>query len=180
MNGTGSSPAARVDDRAAGDATSAAARGELGLAALLVVVGCAVLGHAATLHVPATTVVGPRFFPTLVGVVLVVAGTMLAVAVLRGRTAEPEEGDDVDPNAPTDWRALGWLAAALTLHTLFLLLLGYVLAVAVLFTGAARAFGSRRPLRDALAGIAFGLVVYLVFTKGLALTLPRGWMERWF
>jgi putative tricarboxylic transport membrane protein len=178
----GGVPAAAPVGRAARPAwATARGRAELGLALLLVVVAGVVLAQTAALHVPASTgVAGPRFFPALVGVLLLVAGVLLGVEVLRGRTAEPEAGEDLDPHARTDWPALGLLTAALAVHVLLLLLIGYVLAVAALFAVAARALGSRRVVRDAAVGFLLGLVIYLVFTKGLALTLPRGPLEGLF
>jgi putative tricarboxylic transport membrane protein len=52
---------------------------------------------------------------------------------------------------------------------------GFVLASTVLFVCAARAFGSRRLARDAVLGLALATVVFVGFTRGLSLALPRGW-----
>jgi putative tricarboxylic transport membrane protein len=153
-------------------------RAELGLAAFVAAVGVFLLVQTARLRVPATSnVVGPTFFPNLVGVALIVAGVLLAVEVLRGRAAEPEAGEDVDPTRPTDWRTLGLLLAALVAHLLLMLLVGYVLAAAALFWGAAFALGSRRWLRDAAVGVLLGVVLYVAFTRGLGLRLPEGAIE---
>jgi putative tricarboxylic transport membrane protein len=153
-------------------------RAELGLAAFVAAVGVFLLVQTASLRVPATSnVVGPKLFPNLVGVALLVAGALLAVEVLRGRVAEPEAGEDVDPSRPTDWRTLGLLLAALLVHLLLMLLVGYVLAAAALFSGAAFALGSRRWLRDAAVGVLLGVVLYVAFTRGLGLHLPEGAIE---
>jgi putative tricarboxylic transport membrane protein len=156
----------------------AGSRAELGLAAFVVAVGAFLLVQTAGLRVPATSnVVGPKFFPTLVGIALIVVGVLLAVEVLRGRVAEPEAGEDVDPARPTDWRTLLLLLAALVVHLLLMLLIGYVLAAAALFWGAAFALGSRRRLRDAAIGVLLGVVLYVAFTRGLGLRLPEGAIE---
>lgn len=156
----------------------AGSRAELGLAAFVAAVGAFVLVQTAGLQVPATSnVVGPKFFPTLVGIALIVVGVLLAVEVLRGRVAEPDPGEDVDPTQPTDWRTLLLLLAALAAHLLLMLLIGYVLAAAALFWGAAFALGSRRRLRDAAVGVLLGVVLYVAFTRGLGLRLPEGAIE---
>jgi putative tricarboxylic transport membrane protein len=156
----------------------AGSRAELGLAAFVAAVGAFVLVQTAGLPVPATSnVVGPKFFPTLVGIALIVVGVLLAVEVLRGRVAEPDAGEDVDPTQPTDWRTLLLLLAALVAHLLLMLLIGYVLAAAALFWGAAFALGSRRRLRDAAVGVLLGVVLYVAFTRGLGLRLPEGAIE---
>lgn len=156
----------------------AGSRAELGLAAFVAAVGAFLLVQTAGLQVPATSnVVGPRFFPTLVGIALIVVGALLAVEVLRGRVAEPDAAEDVDPTRPTDRRALLLLLAALVVHLLLMLLIGYVLAAAALFWGAAFALGSRRWLRDAAVGVLLGVVLYVAFTRGLGLRLPEGAIE---
>ena len=156
----------------------AGSRAELGLAAFVAAVGAFVLVQTAGLQVPATSnVVGPKFFPTLVGIALIVVGVLLAVEVLRGRVAEPDPGEDVDPTQPTDWRTLLLLLAALVAHLLLMLLIGYVLAAGALFWGAAFALGSRRRLRDAAVGVLLGVVLYVAFTRGLGLRLPEGAIE---
>jgi putative tricarboxylic transport membrane protein len=156
----------------------AGSRAELGLAAFVAAVGAFLLVQTAGLRVPATSnVVGPKFFPTLVGIALIVVGVLLAVEVLRGRVAEPEAGEDVDPTRPTDWPTLLLLLAALVVHLLLMLLIGYVLAAAALFWGAAFALGSRRRLRDAAVGVLLGVVLYVAFTRGLGLRLPEGAIE---
>jgi putative tricarboxylic transport membrane protein len=156
----------------------AGSRAELGLAAFVTAVGAFVLVQTAGLSVPATSnVVGPKFFPTLVGIALIVVGVLLAVEVLRGGVAEPDPAEDVDPTQPTDWRTLLLLLAALAAHLLMMLLIGYVLAAAALFWGAAFALGSRRRLRDAAVGVLLGVVLYVAFTRGLGLRLPEGAIE---
>ncbi len=151
---------------------------EVALCLVLLGVGTVVLIETARLHVPAVAnVVGPRYFPTLVGISLILAGVLLGREVLAGRRAEPEAGEDVDVRAPTDWRALGMLALALATHILFLKLVGYVLAVTVLFALAARGLGSTRFVRDLGIGTVLGLIVYLAFDYGLGITLPTGPLE---
>jgi putative tricarboxylic transport membrane protein len=156
----------------------AGSRAELGLAVFVAAVGAFLLVQTAGLRVPATSnVVGPKFFPTLVGIALIAVGALLGTEVLRGRVAEPEAGEDVDPTRPTDWRTLLLLLAALVVHLLLMVLIGYVLAAAALFWGAAFALGSRRWLRDAATGVLLGVVLYVAFTRGLGLRLPEGAIE---
>ena len=55
---------------------------------------------------------------------------------------------------------------------------GFIVAVAILFTATAAAFGRRAVIVDALIGLALGLVVFLLFDKVLTLSLPAGPIER--
>ncbi len=120
--------------------------------------------------------VGPRFFPFLVAFGLLLCGALLLMQALRGQTAEPEEAEDADADAPIDYRAVGTIAAALVLYVLVLKIAGFILASAVLFWGVALAFGSRAWLRDPLVGLALALVVFEAFTRLLGLRLPAGWL----
>ncbi len=70
--------------------------------------------------------------------------------------------------------ALGLLVSALALDVALIESAGFVMASAMLFSVAARAFGSRRPLRDVIAGLALGVIVHIAFTRGLGVTLPAG------
>jgi putative tricarboxylic transport membrane protein len=156
------------------------------MAVLVVAVGAFLLVQTASLNVPANAnTIGPKFFPTVVGLLLVVVGAVFAWQSARGVRAEPEADEDVDTDAPADWRALGLIAAALAVHVVLLLLVGYVIAAAVLFWGAAFALGSRAPgrpgvvlgLRNAAIAVVLAVVLYVAFTRGLGLDLPRGPIE---
>ena len=115
--------------------------------------------------------IGPRFFPSLVAAGLVLLGAWLAAAGLRSATtANTSTGTEF----PTNWRALGFLAAALLLSLALFERGGFVVSSSALFWVAARGFGSRKPLRDAVIAVALGVAVFLAFTHGLGLTLPAG------
>lgn len=114
---------------------------------------------------PAYAYIGPRFFPWLVAAGLAACGLGLAWEALRAPRPARE---------PLDWAALGTVAGCLVAQALLLRPAGFVLASALLFTGTARAFGSRRPARDALLGLLLAGAAYLAFTRLLGLALPAG------
>ena len=121
-------------------------------------------GYAAT---------GPRFVPLLVGIALLV----LSILFLARTTVRP----DIDlaeraarEAAATDWFGPVAVVAALLAYALLMEPLGYVLATAIFFPAVARVLGSRSPVRDVLAGIAIGLVLFVAFTEFLGVDLPAG------
>jgi putative tricarboxylic transport membrane protein len=131
--------------------------------------------------------IGPRFFPSVVAGGLALLGVWLAVTALRRdnakiaerKTAEEQtHGTNSVPWLPdrdqTNWRALGFLAAGLLLCLALFERGGFVMASSVLFWVAACGFGSERPLRDAVIAVALAVAVFLAFTRGLGLMLPRG------
>ena len=151
----------------------------LAVALGVVALGAVMLWQTRDIRVtPAYSKVGPRVIPYLVGAGLVLGGIWLAIVVLRERElAAAADSEDADPTLPTDWGTIGILAAALVVYLLLIERAGFVIASALLFWGAAFGMGSRRFLRDPVIAVALAAVVYVVFTRGLDLRLPAGWLE---
>ncbi len=128
--------------------------------------------------------IGPRFFPYLVAMGLVLLGSWLAVAAIRGNRAKAVAGQNAEPdlqmNWQINWQALGYLGLALLLNLVLLEHAGFVISASVLFWLAARAFHSRSPRRDAAVAVLLSVLVYFAFTRGLGLILPLGIFNRLF
>ncbi len=139
----------------------------LGLVMLLGAV--VVLVDAASLR-PSDEVVGPAVAPTAVGVLLGVLGALLVLQAGRHlRTATAREA--------LPHRRLLRLAAMVALLVAFALLLpyiGYVVASALLFTGAALLLGAPHPARTAAYGWTLAGLVFLLFDRVIGLALPAG------
>ncbi|BDZ40642.1 tripartite tricarboxylate transporter TctB family protein [Microbacterium suwonense] len=148
--------------------------GELVFALLMLVLGVLALIGAFSIHVPVGIQVGPRVFPIAVSVLLI--GTALAVVIgaLRGDRAEPEDGEDIDPNAATDWITLAKIVAALVAHLLLIDVIGWAPAAAVLFGIVAWALGAKRWWLGFIIGLVVALAVQVVFGGLLGLSLPWG------
>jgi putative tricarboxylic transport membrane protein len=116
--------------------------------------------------------VGPRAFPTLIGAGLVVLGLAFVIAVRRGMEFSAAAG-------PAERGVLPWILAGLVGGILAIEPLGFPVAAAWLFVMGARGFGSRRWARNAVVGVALGLVVYLVFARALGVSLPGGLVDVW-
>jgi putative tricarboxylic transport membrane protein len=86
----------------------------------------------------------------------------------------PERGEDVDATMEADLRPLAWIGAGLVLSVVLLERAGFPVTGALLFTLTARAFGSRRLVRDALIGLLVATATYVVFARGLGVSLPGG------
>jgi putative tricarboxylic transport membrane protein len=153
-------------------------KAELGLAGLLLAIGVFLLVETQRIDVPVNAnAVGPRFFPTVVGVVLVVVSLWLAVDVLLGGRGEMEAAEDVDVSRSSDWRTLALLSGAFLGHTFLLEPLGFPVAAALLFFGVAASLGSRRWARDAAVAVVLALLVFVVFARGLGVGLPPGVLQ---
>lgn len=146
--------------------------GVLGLG-VLVLVETARIGEAVGQRGP----VGPEAFPTIIGVGLLVVAGFHAIDVLRGGHGEAEAGEDIELDAPADWKTVAMLAGAFVANIVLIEPLGWPLSGAVLFWIGARALGSRTPLRDVALALAMSFGSYFLFADALGLSLPTGVLE---
>ena len=151
-------------------------RSELGVSALLLVIGLLVLGDALAMDTVSGQrgPVGPKTVPYVVGGALLLVAVVLAVDVLRGGRGEAEGGEDVDLAEPGDWRTVALLAGIFLAFAALIDPLGFPLSGAGLFWGSAYALGSRNLRRDPLIAAGLSLFTYLVFNTLLGVPLPGG------
>ncbi len=153
-------------------------RSELGLALVLLALGAFVLVETVTIEVPANAnAVGPRFFPTVVGVLLCLVGLWLAVDVLRGGHGDMEAAEDIDLSRTSDWRTLLLLSVVFLGHAAVLEVLGFAVTGALLFFGVGAVLGSRRWARDAAVAVVLATAAYALFGRVLGVGLPAGLLE---
>jgi len=77
------------------------------------------------------------------------------------------------------WRPLVLIGAGAALHVLLAESLGFIIAAALLFWLAARAFDARHPKRDLAYALAVAVCSYVLFDYALELPLPAGVLGAW-
>ncbi|MFG1998593.1 tripartite tricarboxylate transporter TctB family protein [Spirillospora sp. NPDC048911] len=151
-------------------------RAELGLCAGLLVLGALVIVDA--LRIPDNLSqrgpVGPEAVPLLVGGALAVVAVLLAVDVLRGGKGQAEGGEDIDLDAPADWRTVLMVAAAFLANVVLIEPLGFPISMAIMFWGSVYALGSRNLARDPLVAAGLSLITWFLFDQLLGVPLPGG------
>ncbi|MGX1881875.1 tripartite tricarboxylate transporter TctB family protein [Streptomyces sp. NPDC055287] len=149
---------------------------EIGVGALLLLLGFLVLTDALTMDVDLTQrgPVGPRTVPVVVGIALLLVAVLLTVDVLRGGRGEAEGGEDIDLSEPGDWRTVLLLAGVFLGNAVLIGPLGFPVSGALLFWGSAYALGSRHYDRDPLIAAGLSLVTFFVFNNLLGVPLPGG------
>ncbi len=150
---------------------------QLGLAALLAVLGAYTVYDATTLEVGFGDPVGPRVFPYAVGAVLLLLSVLLSFVTLRGDVPEPDGGEDVDLTQKADWVTVGKLVGVLAFTIATVNSLGWALTGAVLFAGSAWCLGSRTPVRDVLVGLVLSVASWYAFYVGLGIPLTPGVLD---
>ena len=159
------------------DTAPARPLGELIFAGMIVCIG--VVGFVAGAGIPippSAGVVGPRVFPFIVSGIMVAIGVGLVIQLLRGHTGAAEEGEDIDPNVKTDWLTVGKLVGFLAIHIALIVPLGWPVAAAVLFFGAAWSLGAKPWWRNAVIAIVLALILQFVFAGLLGVSLPPGFL----
>lgn len=159
-----------------------ASRPPVSLPDLLVALGITLVGGLllfGTFQIPfgISAVVGPRAFPLLVSLGVIVLGTLLTVSALRGDRAEPGVEEDTDPDAPISHVQPVIILAGFLLGAALLQPLGFVPGTAVMYFSVAYAFGEKRYGRMVLVALIVSLVTYVMFTRGLGLSLPAGLLK---
>jgi putative tricarboxylic transport membrane protein len=118
--------------------------------------------------------VGPSVFPMIITVFLLMLGTGLVVAAMKGGWAHDQDG------TITEWGSLGYVAAGLVLNAALIDNIGFILASTIMFTLIARGFGSAKWLRDLLIGFGLALGAYIGFDRLLGYKIGTGLIERLF
>ena len=147
--------------------------------AVLVAVGAFVIYDALTLEAGFAKVdpVGPKMFPVVIGVVLIALAIVLAIAIPRGSVGEADAGEDVDPDAPADWRTVGLLVGIFVATILLVQPLGWAITGALLFGGTATVLGSKHYVRNIVIGAVLSVGSFYAFYSGLGIPLPAGILD---
>jgi putative tricarboxylic transport membrane protein len=146
-------------------------RAAYAVAALLAVLACVIAWDAA--HISSTVAsysrIGAAAFPyTIAGLIMVCAiGT--AVAAWRG---------DFPDREPIEFGPVSWILGGLVAQIVLVGFAGFSIATGVLFGLAARGFGGKPLWLTIPIGIVLSFLLYVLFAKGLQLSLPRGPLER--
>ncbi|ORB29171.1 tripartite tricarboxylate transporter TctB family protein [Mycolicibacterium parafortuitum] len=121
--------------------------------------------------------VGPRLFPILIGVGLLVMAVVLAIAIPRGFRGEADAGEDIDPDMPSDWRTVGLLVGMFVMLIVLVVPLGWAIAGGLFFAGCATILGSRHYVRNLVIGAVLAVASFYGFYSGLGIPLPAGILD---
>lgn len=119
--------------------------------------------------VNAHSAVGPAAFPTIIAAGLALLAVATAVEAMRSGPVERPR-DEFGPMA--------WILAGLVGQIILLPFLGFSIATGWLFAATAKGFGKGPVWAHFLAGTLMCFVIYVIFAKGLQLSLPAGPIER--
>ena len=141
-------------------------RAGLVIAAALILAGVGIgLATWSSGSVAMNTPVGPKTVPYIVAAAFLLLGGFTVVAALRSDFPEREL---------QDWPPMLWIIGGLVVQLLTMKTIGFALATGLLFAATAKGFGKGPLWKTVPIGIVFSFVIWLIFAKGLQLTLPVG------
>jgi hypothetical protein len=143
----------------------------------LVLLALGVLALIATFDIPSArdgwAIQGPRFAPLIASIALIMLAICFLVRTVIGADVELARYAAAEEET-THWPTPAALLALLVGYALLLTALGYALATTVFVWLAAWLLGSERPGRDAIVGLALGVVAGYAFGHWLNVQLPTG------
>jgi putative tricarboxylic transport membrane protein len=116
---------------------------------------------------------GPRAFPVLLGVLLAIAGVLLAIESWRPRPLPPGEV----PRGASHPRAVAGVAIASVAFFALLEPLGYLVAITLYLFGTIWWLHGRRPFLCLTIAVLFAVGSYALFVKALGVSLAKGWLH---
>jgi hypothetical protein len=149
------------------------------VAIVLIATGALVIFQSFQIPVTRVGGWGPRAFPVLAAVGVVLAGLLVLIPALRGPavpTAQ-ESAPDADALPGAIWSVLGLIALG-SAYIWSLDKIGYLLATALVAPAAFALFGVRRPLTLAIVAIICPIAYQIIFFELLRVYPPRGnWID---
>jgi putative tricarboxylic transport membrane protein len=149
------------------------ARGDLAIAAAVVLLGLIAAWQTTLIPQSAYAAVGPRAFAWGTSAMLVVMGLFLAKDAVMGGWSH-----ETDDFGAVDWQGGLWMLAGLIVNVALIEYLGFILTSTVLFVCTAKAFGSTALMRDAISGFLLAFVSYVGFDRVLGYKIGSGLIER--
>jgi len=135
-------------------------------AAAIAVLAVVTIAGGVTTPDPGFGVVSPAVLPTIIGVLMLVTAIWLGVDAARGTPPPQTEALDRRPFAYTVAATAAFLFAFVPL--------GFVISAAAFLVAQSRILGSRHPVRDVIASVAFIAGLYVLFVRFLTIALPKG------
>ena len=109
--------------------------------------------------------IGPRAFPLMIGIGLIICSIWIGVGRARSDPAR---------ETPVNWPLFGSSAVSFLAYILLLGSIGYVLATVGFITLESRLLGSRSWSRNLIVGCVITALVYGIFGVLLEIPLPEG------
>lgn len=138
---------------------------DVGLGIVLILFSCVGLGAMSTITARTTTSdVGPRAYPTILLIILIICGLSLIFQGVRRKEKKPAPKFNLKRVLP--------MVGLLLFYAFALDFIGFIAATLIFLVGAMLLLGERRPIPIIGISLVFSVGAYFLFTKLLMIALP--------
>ena len=116
---------------------------------------------------------GPKAFPRLLGVGLLIAAAMLLAEMLKARKSEPT-AESKEPHDTSTYKIVAGVVVATAIYFALFEPLGYALSTSLFLLAMTHYFNKGKLWTNVLTSILYGFISYYTFTKLLGVNLPSG------
>ena len=117
---------------------------------------------------------GPKAFPRLLGVLLVITAIILLFEIIRGRKVVVNDVPSRGPSTFGSYMVVAGVSVWTFLYFLVFERLGFVIATTIYLIALMAYFHRNKWMSNVLTAVLFSLGAYLMFTKLLGVNLARG------
>ena len=117
---------------------------------------------------------GPKAFPRLLGIGLVITAIILLIEMVRGRKTVPSDVPKAEPVDRATYMVVGGVVVWTFFYFLIFEPLGHVISTTIFLLGLTCYFHKGKWTANILTSVLFSLGSYLMFTKLLGVNLARG------
>ena len=120
---------------------------------------------------------GPKAFPRLLGVGLLISAAMLLMEMLKAKKSPPEEKAAADSGPAMDAGTVKVVAGVVVVTGIYFALfepLGYAISTALFLLVMTFYFNKGKAWTNGLTSVLYGFGSYYAFTKLLGVNLPAG------
>ena len=117
---------------------------------------------------------GPKAFPRLLGVCLLITAALLFMEMWRSPKTQPSTKADRTRGDKRYWWVVGAVVIWTAIYFKAFVPLGYLLSTSIYLLVLMAYFNRGRWAANVLTSVLFCVISYLLFTKVLGVTLPHG------
>ena len=130
----------------------------------------------ATAQIPTLEIgdpLGPKAFPRLLGIGLLISAAMLLAEMLKARKSEPQAETEVAAG-PSSVKIIIGVIAATGIYFVLFERLGYAVSTSLFLLAMTHYFNKGKLWTNVLTSVIYSFASFYIFTKLLGVNLPRG------
>ena len=117
---------------------------------------------------------GPKAFPYLLTVGLLISAVMLLLEMIKAKQSGPDPTTAEEPADTTTYKIVAGVVVATGIYFVLFEPLGYAVATSLFLLVTTMYFNKGKMLMNVLTSVLYSFISYYAFTAWLGVNLPRG------